>query len=104
MVVAVLWLISLLINCLLWATRKNFLQWILTFLITFIALPVILFILENMLGVLVLLIIMKVLATLFPKGKSYDETKVKLYDENGNLIGVVDREDIDKNFKDGGIA
>ncbi len=103
-VVAILWLISLLINCLLWSTRKNFLQWILTFVITFIALPVILFILENMLGVLVILIIMKVLATLFPKGKSYDETKVKLYDENGNLIGVVDREDIDKNFKDGGIA
>ena len=37
-------------------------------------------------------------------GGSYGETKVKLYDENGNLIGVVEKEDIDKNFKNGGIV
>ena len=105
--VAILWLISILINCLLRSTRKNFLLWFLTFAITFIGLPVILFILENILGVLIFLAIMVVLSrifALFSVGGSYGETKVKLYDENGNLIGVVEKEDIDKNFKNGGIV
>lgn len=98
LVMAVPWLISIIINCFLRSTRNDFLLWLSTLATMFMVIPIILFVLENMVGVLVFLVIMKVLCVVLFHKKSDDETKVKLYDENGNLIGVIEKnqEDIDQ--------
>ena len=99
-VMTVLWFISIIVNCFLRSTRKDFLFWVATFALMFIAIPIILFLLENMVGVLLALVILKVLWVVLSLGNKDDGSRVEIYDENGNVIGVMEKiqEDIDENF------
>lgn len=99
-VMTVPWFISIIVNCFLRSTRKDFLFWVATFALMFIAIPIILFLLENMVGVLLALVILKVLWVVLSLGNKDDGSRVEIYDENGNVIGVMEKiqEDIDENF------
>lgn len=53
-----------------------------------------------MVGVLLALVILKVLWVVLSLGNKDDGSRVEIYDENGNVIGVMEKiqEDIDENF------
>lgn len=90
LVIAILWLLSIVLNCFLKSTRKDILQWFLTLLMICYGIPIVLFLLENIITLIGALCVWKI-CSIFGSSVANDESKIKVFDSHGNYVGTIDK-------------
>lgn len=95
---SILCLLSVILSCFLKTTRRDFKFWFLTLLAVSIGIPIVLFLLEHAIAAIIVIIVLAIFLIFLDSSGTPNEGNKKVYDENGNCIGTINKE-IEKSIR-----